>query len=87
MYKMELTREQELALIEIGLRVVMERVQTQTQTQTPEPPLVRKPRAKRKVVTGRKPGYRWSDAQRKRFSVTMKRKWAERRRQQEKGAA
>lgn len=77
MYKMTLTRDQEIALIEIGIRSVLERAMTNV----PEPPASRlAPRVKRTKAAKarRKTKRRWTDAQRVKFRATMKKLWAER---------
>lgn len=60
----KLTRQEELFLIDLGLRELIRRS-------------IEKPTVKKTVVPVPKVK-KWTDAQRKKFSQTMKKKWAER---------
>ena len=58
---MKLTRAQELQLIDIGFKKVLEML---------ESPVVRK------VVHKKKTGKKWSEKRKRAFAKTMKQKWA-----------
>jgi hypothetical protein len=59
--EMKLTRAQELRLIDIGFRKVLEML---------ESPVIRK------AVRKKKNGKKWSEKRKKAFAKTMKQKWA-----------
>jgi hypothetical protein len=64
---MKLTKKQEQALINVGLQTLLRQLNGGVTT-------VRKPR-ETKIVR-----HKWTEAQRKKFSATMRAKWAERKR-------
>jgi len=61
---MKLTRKQELALIDIGLKTLLNG-------------LVSNEYPKRSVSKPKRRKRQWTEAQRKKFSATMRKKWAE----------
>lgn len=65
---LKLTRKQELQLIDLGLEKLLEKLFPTVKSQ-PKPVKVKKEPEKRK----------WTKAQRHAFSLTMKKKWAEKR--------
>jgi hypothetical protein len=63
---MKLTRQQELSLIDLGLKSLLDGL---------DAPKVREPYKKRPWNKGKKIG-RWTTERRRKFSETMKKKWA-----------
>lgn len=68
--ELKLTRTQELRLIQLGIETLLNKIYTNT------PPKTRNYRPHNK---GKKGVHKWSDTQRKKFSATMKKKWADKR--------